>query len=194
MTRFLLWYYFEKLALWFVFSPIVAGLLVLPFTLFNESPAIFLYPLLVTTTIVLTVFLEHTTIYQLMLRTMPIPARTFVHVKFLFSGLLIVYQLTLLTVALSNRAYETLPPIMTALALCTVLVNLMLLYHFYTGQQKKLAMLALLCFLQPFIGFQQFEALLLTNETIRFVLPSLVAFSFLNYSLCLYFAKIKDAS
>lgn len=194
MARYLLMYHVEKLIIWFLLTPVVAGLLVMPFTLFHEDVAIFLFPVLAATTLVLTFFLEQTVVYQQMLRAMPIPPRTFVHVKFLFSTLILAYQFMLLTLFLSNRAGEILLPfLLTALTLCLLLTNSLLLYHFYTGQQKQMAMLAVIFILPPLLGIQQVDSLMLTNESAIIVLPITLIITYFNYRLCLYFAKTKDA-
>lgn len=194
MTRYFVLYHLEKLILWFLATPVVVGLLIMPFTLFGQGVTIFLVPILLGITSVLTIFLEQTATYQQMLRAMPIPSRTLVQVKFLFSALILGYQFLLLTIFVSNQANEiVLPFLAISFALCILLINLLLLYHFFTGQQKQIVIIAAIFILLPLVDVQPFDALLFSNETAMILLLITLIITYLNYRLCLYFAKTKDA-
>ncbi|MER2105620.1 MAG: hypothetical protein ABS949_01660 [Solibacillus sp.] len=196
MIRFLTLYHFEKMAVWFFLVPLGAGLFVAPSLLFSNDFTVFLYPLLIATVLVLSMFLEQTIAYQTMLRTMPLPTNKLVLAKFLFSILIVGYQLALFALLLSNRTMDTLLPLlMIAFTICMIATNIVLLYHFYTGQQKNTTTFAIIFYLPLLFGLQQIESLFFTmitsiNSIVLMLL--IIVLTLANKQLCLYFAKTKN--
>lgn len=196
MLRFLIHSHFEKMAAWFLLLPVGAMLLVSPFLLFSDNQFVFLYALVTANALVLALFLDQTLPYQSMLHTMPLARSTFVQTKFSFSYLIIAYQLILFGITQSNRSlYDALSLLILIGVLCIIATNLVLLYHFYTGQQKSTLTIAILFYWPLLLGFQQIEPFIVSKITLTtslFLMLFIIVITQANKRLCLHFSNIKD--
>lgn len=193
MVRFLIHYHFTQLATWFLFLPLGVIVLASPFLLFSDTQTVLLYACALVNALVLTIFLDQMVFYQPMLRTMPLSLSTIVQTKFSFSYLIITYQLLLFGLIQITRSLNTaLSFLIIASLLCAVATNLVLLYHFYSGQQKNTLVMTLVFYWGTLAGFQQLETLILNNSNFLLVL-FIILITLVNKRLCLHFAKIKDS-